>query len=187
MSISMKEVSKNIFIPMPMTVIGTAINGKNNFMAAGWVTRVNANPPMIAIGIGSHHYTAELIQKNKTFSVNICGKDMLVKTDYCGIYSGGKTDKSDIFSTFNGKLPGAPLIEGAIVALECTLVEAVKLQTNTLFIGEITGAWSDDRFITNKFPDYKKGDAYFLTMPDNSYWAMGEQIGKAWSDGKDYK
>jgi len=182
----MKEINKNIFIPMPMAVIGTSEQGRNNFMAAGWVSRANANPPMISIGIGNHHYTTKLINDNRAFSVNICGKDMLVKTDFCGIYSGENTDKSGVFTTFKGNIEGAPLIEGSIVAIECRLIQTVKLDTNTVFIGEIAGAWGNENFLSNKFPDYKKGEAYFLTMPDNRYWSMGENIGKAWSDGKDY-
>ncbi len=184
---TMKELGRNIFIPMPMAVIGTVKDGRNNFMAAGWVTRANANPPMIAAGIGNNHFTAALINETRAFSVNICGSELLLAIDYSGIVSGEKTDKSGLFKTFAGKSTGVPLIEGSIAALECRIAETVKLPSNTLFIGEIVSAWGDERFASGNFPDYKKGNAYFLTMPDNNYWSMGQSIGKAWSDGKNYK
>lgn len=43
------QLDKNFFIPMPVTLIGSMYKGKPNFMAAGWVSRVNANPPQIGI------------------------------------------------------------------------------------------------------------------------------------------
>ena len=43
--------------PMPVTLLGTLVDGRPNFMALGWVTRVNANPPTIGCGVGRHHHT----------------------------------------------------------------------------------------------------------------------------------
>ena len=40
------------------------------------------------------------------------------------------------------------------------------------------------RFLTDGKLDVKKVDPLLLTMPDNNYWAVGERIGKAWSEGK---
>ena len=41
--------------PMPMVLVGTVVAGKANFMAVGWVTRVNFKPPLFAIALGPHH------------------------------------------------------------------------------------------------------------------------------------
>jgi hypothetical protein len=35
-------------------------------------------------------------------------------------------------------------------------------------------------------PDIEKLRPFTLTMPDNRYWAVGEQVGRAWSDGRGY-
>lgn len=172
---------------MTMSIVGTLLNGKENFMAAGWIARVNAKPPMIAVGIGSNHATHDGIMATKAFSVNIPGKGLLVKTDYVGLASGHDTDKSGVFDIFYGDQKGAPLIREAAVCLECGLVKAVELPTNTLFIGEITGAWCDESCLSGNCPDYERAGSFFLTMPDNRYWAFGESVGRAWSDGKDFK
>ncbi|HBH86553.1 MAG TPA: flavin reductase family protein, partial [Syntrophaceae bacterium] len=43
-------IDKNSFVyPMPMVLAGAIVDGRANFMAVGWVSRVNSNPPMIAI------------------------------------------------------------------------------------------------------------------------------------------
>ena len=88
------KIDNNVFIPMPVTLVGCLLKGKANFMAAGWVSRVNANPPWIGIGIGRVHATAEGIFENKSFSVCFPNSADIVKTDYCGIVSGKKVDKS---------------------------------------------------------------------------------------------
>lgn len=182
------KIGNNVFIPMPVAVVGTMLDGKPNFMAVGWITRANANPPMIAIGIHQSHTTHESIVQNKSFSLNIPGRKLIVKTDYVGIMPAKKENKSDVFEVFYGENQYAPLIKDASVCLECRLVETIKLPTNTMFIGEITEAWCDEDCLTeNGIPDYKRADSYLLTMPDNTYWSMGESSGKAWSIGKSYK
>ena len=63
---------------------------------------------MIGIGIGKNHATCDGIKVMKAFSVNIPGKELLVKTDYVGLVSGNGTDKSGVFDLFYGDLPGRP-------------------------------------------------------------------------------
>ena len=46
------KIDKNAFVyPMPMTIVGAVVDGKPNFLAAAWVTRVNFKPPMIMVGM----------------------------------------------------------------------------------------------------------------------------------------
>ena len=59
------STGKNVFVfPMPVTLLGVNVREKANFMALGWVTRVNANPPMIGCGVGRHHYTVTGLKEN---------------------------------------------------------------------------------------------------------------------------
>lgn len=179
------QIGQNFFIPMPVVLVGTQVSGRANFMAVGWCSRANASPPMIVCGIGNHHYTPKGIMETKTFSVNIPSSALLEKTDYCGIVSGEKIDKSSVFDVFYGSLKTAPMIQQCPVALECRLVQAVPLQTNTLFIGEIAGVYAEGRVIKDGKPDFLEIDPLFLTMPDNRYWRLGNYVGDAWSAGRD--
>jgi flavin reductase (DIM6/NTAB) family NADH-FMN oxidoreductase RutF len=181
-----KQIGQNFFIPMPVVLVGTQAAGKANFMAVGWCARVNGNPPMIACGIANNHYTPKVIAEAKTFSVNIPSSDLLEKTDFCGIVSGAKTDKSHIFDVFYGSLKNAPMIRECPVSLECRLFQTVSLPTHTLFIGEIIGAYADDNVVKEGKPDFPGIDPLFLTMPDNRYWTLGKHAGDAWSAGKNF-
>ena len=104
-------IGKNVFVfPMPMVLVGTQVKGKVNFMAVGWVSRVNAAPPLISVALNKRHYTPEGIEENGTFSINFPDVSLLEKTDYCGLVSGRKHDKSKIFDVFFGELQTAPMI-----------------------------------------------------------------------------
>jgi flavin reductase (DIM6/NTAB) family NADH-FMN oxidoreductase RutF len=179
-----KQIGQNFFIPMPVVLVGTQVAGKVNFMTVGWCARANVNPPMILCGIGNHHYTPKGIEETKTFSVNIPSSALLEKTDYCGLVSGEKIDKSHVFDVFYGSLKTAPMIKECPVTLECRLIRTVPLPTNTLFIGEIAGAYADGRVIKDGNPDFTVIDPLILTMPDNRYWTLGKYAGDAWSAGK---
>jgi flavin reductase (DIM6/NTAB) family NADH-FMN oxidoreductase RutF len=93
---------------MFMVVVGTLVNNRPNFMAVGWVTRVNFRPPMIAIALGKIHYTNSGIHTSGAFSVNVPSIDLEEKVDYCGIVSGRKEDKSALFKVITGKVIGRP-------------------------------------------------------------------------------
>ena len=173
--------------PMPVSLVGAHVDGKPNFMAVAWFTMVSYKPPRIAIALGKGHYTNPGIKENKTFSVCLPSEDMVEITDYCGIVSGEKTDKSEIFDLFYGELNTAPMIRDCPLNMECTLVEIVESSMNEIFIGEIGGTYTEERFLTDGKSDFKKIKPLILSQPDTSYWRLGEPLAKAWSIGKKYK
>jgi flavin reductase (DIM6/NTAB) family NADH-FMN oxidoreductase RutF len=172
--------------PMPVVLAGAVVENKVNFMAIGWISRVNIKPPLIAITSGPH-YTNAGIEANKAFSINIPDVSLIEKTDYCGLVSGNRADKSQIFDVFYGELEKAPLIRECPVCIACTLYEAVKLPTHMLYIGEIKEVFTEEKYMTDSKLDIKKINPFTLTMPDNNYWSVGENLGKAWHIGKNLK
>jgi flavin reductase (DIM6/NTAB) family NADH-FMN oxidoreductase RutF len=181
------KIDANAFVyPMPMTIVGAVVDGRPNFLAAAWVTRVNFKPPMIMVALGDHH-TNRGIEAHGAFSVNVPNVALMEKTDYVGIVSGRKVDKSKLFDVFYGSLPGAPLVRECPLVMACRLTQSVKLPADTLYIGDIVEAYSEERFLTDGKPDVEKMDPFVLTMPDNGYWRVGERVGRAWSDGKKLK
>jgi flavin reductase (DIM6/NTAB) family NADH-FMN oxidoreductase RutF len=178
-------ISTNVFInPMPVVLVGAMSKSKPNFMTVGWITRVNSTPPMLAVSISKSHYTADLIRENRAFSINIPGPDVMERVDYCGLVSGKDKDKTGVFDVFFGTLKTAPMIKQCPICLECKLFDTMTLQTNYLFIGEIVGAFSEEKYLTDKLLDVQKIKPLSFTMPDCAYRATGESIGKAWSEGK---
>jgi flavin reductase (DIM6/NTAB) family NADH-FMN oxidoreductase RutF len=180
------DPSAAFLYPMPMVLVGAVVEGKANFMAAGWVSRVNFKPPLFAIALGPHH-TSKGIDDNREFSINVPDVSLLAQTDYCGMVSGGKTDKSELFEVYYGVLEKAPLVQECPVCMSFTLFEAVKLPFNTLYIGELKEVFTEEKYLTDNVVDIKKVNPFTLSMPDNTYWSVGEKLGKAWNIGKRLK
>ncbi len=174
-------------LPMATTILGSHLQGRPNFMALGWLTRVNFKPPMLGVAVNQGHASHAAIVETGEFSVNFPTVEMVEVTDYVGLVSGKRVDKSGLFNLFYGKLKGAPMISECPLTMECKLVETVELPTKSFLIGEIVGAYSEERFLTDGVPDIKKINPFLLTMPDNGYWSVGELVGRAWSDGKAMK
>ncbi len=179
--------------PMPVSIIGTNVNGKPTFMALAWVNVVEYKPPLFAIASYETHNTNIGIKENGTFSVNIPSEGMVEVTDYVGLVSGKTVDKSEVFEVFYGELETAPMIMHAPINLECKVVKTINTTEFTsaekgheIFIGEVINAYADDYYLTNGRPDITKLKPFVYSI-DNKYWKVGDYLGKAFSIGKDYK
>lgn len=175
-----KNIDLNVQFPMPIAIVGTMFQGKPNFSTIAWLTRVNANPPMLGFAISKTKLTADAIILNKEFSINIPNKNQIRETDYVGMVSGKRTDKSEIFEIAFGDQKKTPLIEDAPLNLECKFVDKIELPSNWWIIGEITKVWCMEEALTNGVPDYAKMKSLVLTMPDNKYRLVGKDIADAW-------
>lgn len=179
------KIDSNAFgFPMPMAILGTIYKDKPNFMALGWFNRVNHQPPMVGIGVNRLHVTYESIKENQCFGISIPSQELRVETDYAGLATASKIDKSELFPVFYGDLEKAPMVESCPVTMECRLVETVELPSNTLFVGEIVNAYSEEKYLDKKKNiDLAMTQPFVLSMLDNRFWSLGEPIGNAWSDG----
>lgn len=178
-------IGKNVVpYPMPVTLVGANVRERANFLAVAWLSRVNNKPPLVGLALNKAHYTLEGIRENKTFSVNLPGADLVEKTDYCGIVSGREADKSSLFSIFYGELKTAPMIRECPLCVECKLFDIIELPANALVLGEIADAYAEEKYLTGGKLDIRKMNPILLTMPDSTYWGLGEAVAKAWNVGK---
>ena len=68
--------------------------------------------------------------------------------------------------------------------MECRLVQTVVLPGDNLYIGEVVAAYAEEGMLVKDAPDVKKMELFFLTMPDNKYWVLGDEVGDAYSVGE---
>lgn len=180
--------NKPMLYPYPVTILGANENGKPNFMALSFVGIVNINPGMVAMGIARNHVTPKGIKENMTFSINLPNKDMIEATDYVGIVSGEKVDKSGIFKVEYGKLKTAPMISSCPLSMECKVTDILdRGGVDDIIIAELVAVYCDESCLTNGNPDIEKLDPIVLSMFENRYFSIGDYLGKAWNIGKNYK
>jgi flavin reductase (DIM6/NTAB) family NADH-FMN oxidoreductase RutF len=121
------------------------------------------------------------------FSVNVPSVDLVKETDYCGIATGPDVDKVKVcqFNVFYGKLDTAPLIDQCPVNLECKVVHILDLGSHDLIVGRIEETHVSDDCLTEGKPDVNKIKP--LVYSANQYYALGENIGRAFNIGKELK
>jgi len=167
---SKKLIGNDAFVlPMPQAILGTMHEGRANFMALAWLTRANHKPCIMGICVHKSHASHEAVQQQGQFSLNFPTSGMHVVTDYVGLVSGKRTDKSQVFETFFGELAAAPLIAACPLNMACRLVQTVDFPTNSFFFGELVEAWCEEACLDNGFPEVERLDPLLLSMPDNRY------------------
>jgi flavin reductase (DIM6/NTAB) family NADH-FMN oxidoreductase RutF len=175
----------NALYPTPTTLIGTIVNEKPNFLTiahVGIITRYH-----ISLGMSKIHYSNSGIKQNKTFSVCLPGENLAAETDYCGITTGKKTDKSDLFDVFYGELETAPMIQQCRVCMECRLDQTLDYPTHDVFIGEIVQTYADPSVISGKTVDISSIKPLLFDMNSKKYWSLGDEIANCWQIGKQLK
>jgi flavin reductase (DIM6/NTAB) family NADH-FMN oxidoreductase RutF len=176
---------KNCLYPNPIILVGVAFNGIPTYTTVSYCAIANREPAMMVISLNKTHHISAGIKKNGNFSINIPSLDMIKKTDYCGMVSGKDIDKSQLFKTFYGVLEDVPMIEECPVNMELKVIQSIELEgTNRLIIGRVIESYSEERCMTNDFPDLKKINPIVLSMYESNYYNVGEAMGKAWSVGK---
>jgi len=178
----------NVLYPTPTTIVGAIVEGKVNFITIAHIGIVNhARPYLISLSLAKAHYTNAGIRENKTFSVNIPNEDLVVETDYVGIVSGKKTDKSSVFEVFYGDLENAPMITECPINMECKLYDVYDTPTHDLFIGEIVETYADESVLKNGKVDLARVKPLLFDMSSIKYWSIGKAVADCWNIGKQLK
>jgi len=133
-------------IPMPVTLIGSSWEGKDNVMTASWLAPSASSPPLVSIYIGNQQFTRELISHSGEFVVNVLASDQVEISEICGSVSGREVDKyaKAGMRTRRAQKVNVPLIEGCLTNLECKVVAQYEAGDHTLFVGEIVAAHQGD-------------------------------------------
>jgi flavin reductase (DIM6/NTAB) family NADH-FMN oxidoreductase RutF len=178
----------NTLYPTPTVLVGAIVNDKPNFITIAHIGIVNhATPHMISLSMGKAHYTNPGIIENKAFSVNIPSENLVVETDYVGLVSGHKTDKSGLFEIFYGELEKVPMITECPLNMECRLFDTYDTPTHDLFIGEIVQTYADESVLTDGKVDLAKVKPLLFDMSSVKYWSVGNAVADCWSAGKKMK
>ena len=178
----------NVLYPTPTTIVGAIVEGKVNFITIAHIGIVNhARPYLISLSLAKPHHTNAGIKENKTFSVNIPNEDLVVETDYVGIVSGKKTDKSSVFEVFYGNLENAPMITECPINMECKLYDVYDTPTHDLFSGEIVETYADESVLKNGKVDLARLKPLLFDMSSIKYWSIGNPVAGCWNIGKQLK
>ncbi|MBU0714552.1 MAG: flavin reductase family protein [Verrucomicrobia bacterium] len=170
----------------PAWVIGSYDKaGKANMMTAAWVGICCSKPPCVSIALRKATYTHTNIMERKAFTVNIPSKNYMKETDYFGLVSGRNVDKLSAtgLTPIKGEKVDAPYLKEFPVAMECKVINIIEAGSHTMFIGEIMDVKADKSMVDENNSLLPCGLLFNPTTRD--YYGVGEQLGKAFTTGKE--
>lgn len=172
--------AKPLIFPMPVLIIGTYDkDGLPNAMNAAWGMISDSQEISISL---SEHKTTDNLAVTGAFTVSIATEDTVIPCDYVGIESAkrvpDKFEKAGFHATKSSKV-NAPLIDELPMALECK----VKSFDNGILVGEIVNVTADESVLTDGKIDPRKLKPIAYDPMNHTYVALGEVVGKAFSDG----
>jgi len=168
----------------PAVIVGAMVNGKPNYLTLGCFGLMSIAKPTVCIISGKGHYTNQGIRKSGCFSVNVPSRNLIRETDYVGLVSGQKVDKSGLFKSFYGTAGNAPMIDECPVNLLCRVVKADELPNvpdHEIFYGEVEEVYVSKDCFTDGRPDTQKINP--LLLANGGYWDIGSLAGAAWKEG----
>jgi flavin reductase (DIM6/NTAB) family NADH-FMN oxidoreductase RutF len=184
---------QKILFPMPVSLVVTGTIEKANIVTIAWVSLLTSNPPTLGISVGSKGFSGNEILKNKNFTVNIAGVDIMPEADYCGITSGRNVDKfkKTGLTPLPSKFIPSPIIKECPMNFECKLVNAAVVGTTNHFVGEILELHMDsDKLKDPKIPqslDVELFNPLIYIGGAREYRKIGEKVGDAYQIGKKLK
>jgi len=179
--------AKPAVYPQPVFIIATYNeDGTPNAMNAAWGGISEENELSMCISAG--HKTAQNVLARKAFTVSMATVDYVTACDYVGIVSGNKVpDKVEKagFHTEKSDFVDAPLIVELPMAVECRLISYDP--ESCRMVGEIVNVCADESVLTNGKVDPAKLRPITFDPMNHTYLALGERVGKAFSDGNQLK
>lgn len=168
--------------PLPVLLIATYDeNGVPNVMNAAWGGVYDTN--QVFLCLADDHKTTANIRLNKAFTISFADAAHEKAADYAGCVSGKKVPDKFAkagFTAAKSAYVNAPLINELPVAIECKLN---KFNEDGMVIGDIVNVSADDAVLTDGKIDPAKFIPISFDPANNTYRAVREPVGRAFSDG----
>jgi len=181
--------AKTILFPTPVLVVATYDSkGKPNAMTAAWGGICCSDPPCVTVSLRKATYTYDSLMEKRVYTINIPGKEYAKEADYFGFASGRDEDKFAVtgLTPVRSGFVDAPYINEFSINLECKIVHVADLGLHTQFVGEVVNAKIDSALAGNdQQPMIEQVMPLLFAPSSGNYYTVGEEIGKAFSIGKE--
>lgn len=179
--------AKSAVYPMPVFIVAAYDkDGNPNAMNAAWGGISEENE--ISICLSDDHKTTKNIEITGAFTVSMATADFVSECDYLGVVSGNDIpDKLSVcgLHTERAEHVNAPIITELPMTLECTLknydADSCRL------VGEIVNISVDETVIKDGVVDLSLLRPLTYDAFGHGYYAIGERVGNAFSDGLKFK
>ena len=138
--------ARRLLNPGPVGIVTTSWRGMANAAPVAWMAPLSMKPPLVGCVIHPHRHTADMIRFSDGFAINIPGPKLAKQTAFLGSLSGVNANKLEAarLETFAPLFIDAPLVEGCLAWIECTLLDVIPTGDHTMFVGSVVKVQADD-------------------------------------------
>ena len=167
----------------PTVLVSARHDGVDNVMAAAWACVLDFAPPKLTVVLDKATRTRELIERSGRFAIQVPTAAQLQLTNQVGNHSlKDEPDKLARAGVELFELPDhdLPLVAGCSAWLACELIPEPHNQTAyDLFIGEVVGAWADNRVFRDGRWHFEDADPAWRSLhhvAGGHFYAIGEAL-----------
>jgi flavin reductase (DIM6/NTAB) family NADH-FMN oxidoreductase RutF len=149
-----------------------------NAAPMAWTVPLSMEPPLVGCVIHPHRHTADMIRFSDAFAINIPGPKLLKQTAFLGTQSGLDNNKLEAagLETFAPLMIDAPLIEGCLAWIECTLQDVIRTGDHTLFVGAPVKVQADDEAYAERWLLEERERSPLTYLGGTRYAVIGDPL-----------
>ena len=170
--------ARRLLNPGPVAIVTTAWRGESNAAPIAWCAPLSMAPPMVGIVVHPHRHTADMIRFSDGFAINIPGPKLLKQTAFLGTLSGSAANKLEAsgLETFSPLSVDAPLIEGCLAWIECTVNDVIRIGDHQLFVGNVVKVQADDEAYAQQWLLREREFSPLTFIGGTRYAVVGEPL-----------
>ena len=160
----------------PTVLVSATHEGIDNVMSAAWSCALDFSPPKVTLVLDKATSTRYLVEGSGYFALQVPNLGQVQLTyDLGNVNLADDPDKLKKCGVELFRVQGqdTPLVSGCSAWLVCKVIPEPHIQqTYDLFIGEVVGAWADERVFRNGHWEFDKADPSLRSL----HYVAGEQF-----------
>jgi flavin reductase (DIM6/NTAB) family NADH-FMN oxidoreductase RutF len=130
-----------------VSIVTVGFGADRSGLAVKWVTTLDNDPRRLLLTIERNQSVSQRISDYRSFGVNILSAEQQDLADRFAERTTNSEPARFFGAPWKTLVTGAPLLEGALAAIDCTVEEVIERQSHAIVIGRIEavdlGRWSD--------------------------------------------
>ncbi len=138
----MNEDAKKVALRMinyGMYILTAKEGEKIGAATVNWLSQTSFKPPLVMVGLKADSHLHSLVEKTRTFAVNILGSDQ--KNLAAEFFKPLRVEGMKMNGTpYETGVTGAPILTETPASLECKVTDILKRGDHTVVVGEVVEA-----------------------------------------------
>ena len=137
--------ARRLLAGAPVVLVTTRWHGVANVMPVAWNMPLSHDPPLVGIAVHPSRHTYDMLRLSQEFALNVPSRRLMNHVQYFGTVSGRDVQKIEEakLPTFKAQRVDAPLLEGCLAYIECSVEEVLHLGDHYLFVGKVLAAQAE--------------------------------------------